>query len=326
MPNRKPYKLLNIEERYQIKALHESGKKLCEIAIQLKRDASTISREIRRGQREEKGKYIPKLSDQKFQKSRKSSGKTRSSLTPDQWNYVLDALRCNWSPEQLSGRYNTQDKDEKDSCITVSSIYRAIARHRHSKHLRRTYLRHGGKYYNKAIKKKGGIHMIPNRVDISLRPKEADEKKNIGHWEADTVIGAGSSGILVTLVDKASRFTLIAKIANKTADLTSRSIVNLLKEFAKNNKVRSITYDNGGEFAWHERVNKQLNSDSYFAKPYHSWERGLNEHTNGLIREYLPKKASFSDVCDNTITKIQNSLNNRPRKCLNYLTPLEAFA
>ena len=326
MVTKKHYKQLTQEEKYQIKALYESGKNYVEIGKQLRRSPSTICREIKRGKLRQDGRlvknYNPKISEKSKERSRKLSGKTRACMTAEQWLYVLDGLRLTWSPEQISGRYNNYESHEKP--LSTSSIYRAINRNRHSKYLRKTYLRRGGKSYNKT-KKKGGVHLIPNRIDIELRPKEADEKTKIGHWEADTVIGSNASGVLVTLVEKASRFTLIKKISNKTADLSSKAIISLLEPLAKNKQVNTITYDNGGEFAWHEKVNEKLNSKSFFAKPYHSWERGLNEHTNGLIREFLPKKSSFNNIDDKIILNIQNSLNFRPRKCLNYRTPHEAL-
>jgi IS30 family transposase len=157
----------------------------------------------------------------------------------------------------------------------------------------------------------------------SERPAIVDAKSSIGHWECDTVISHGSKTPLVTVVERKSKFSKIKKVQNKTKKVVGAAIVKLLKPLK--NQVDSITYDNGGEFAEHEEIAQKLNAKSYFATPYHSWERGLNEHTNGLIRQYLPKKSDFKDVSNQKIKKIEDRLNNRPRKVLNFKTPREVF-
>ena len=181
----------------------------------------------------------------------------------------------------------------------------------------------GGKKRRKRYGKKDWRGKIPNRVDIDQRPAIVEEKTRIGDWEADLVSGVHHRGFLVTLVDRLSKFTLIGQVKQKTAVDVTAEIVRLLspyKEF-----VDTITYDNGREFAGHERVNAQLECQSYFAKPYHSWERGLNENTNGLIRQYFPKETDLREVSSERIAFVMERLNHRPRKTLAFNSPHDIF-
>ena len=182
-------------------------------------------------------------------------------------------------------------------------------------------LRRKGKKYNKRVSGKAGRGCIPNRVDIENRPAVVEEKSRIGDWEGDTIIGAEHQGAVISYVDRSSKFTILSKVPNKTAELVLHASVEQFQ--AHGLPVLTITYDNGKEFSYHEKIAKALNAQCYFAKPYHSWERGLNEHTNGLVRQYLPKKMSFRDVTNEQLQRIADKLNHRPRKCLNYLTPFE---
>ncbi|MCK5893789.1 MAG: IS30 family transposase [Endozoicomonadaceae bacterium] len=158
-------------------------------------------------------------------------------------------------------------------------------------------------------------------VSIDERPPIVDEKIRIGDWEADTVIGKGHKGVLVTLADRVSKKTLIAHVASKHEEGVKDAIIKLLQ--AEKEHLHTITFDNGKEFAYHAKIQEALGSDNYFAHPYHSWERGLNENHNGLIRQYLPKGMELDKVADEEVSLIQNKLNNRPRKLLNYKTPNE---
>lgn len=315
--SKEPFTHLTPSEKYQIQALYKSGKSSDAIGEQLGRCGSTIRRELHRGRKTNSKRYNPDVSMRRYAKSRKQSGVSRIKVTGDVWLYVLDGLKLGWSPDQIRGRYALEHGQK----IGVLSIYTAIQRHKHY-HTLKQYLRHGGKRY-KAPKIGSSVGVIKNRVDIDQRPKEADDKLIIGHWEADTIIGKDHKGAAVTLVDKASRFTFIMPASRKTADICKTAIIAALKDVA--DQVLTITYDNGCEFAHHEKVNDALDCQSYFAKPYHSWERGLNEHTNGLIRQYLPKKTNLSTLTKKQCRTIQNLLNNRPRKCLNYKTPAEVF-
>jgi IS30 family transposase len=158
---------------------------------------------------------------------------------------------------------------------------------------------------------------------IDKRPKIVEKKSRIGDLEIDTVIGKNHKGALVTVVDRKSKFTLIKNVPNKEASVVTKALIEMITPIKAITK--TITSDNGKEFAYHKEVSEALNTDFYFANPYHSWERGLNEHTNGLIRQYLPKKSDFTHVSKEEIIMIQNRLNHRPRKVLGYKTPYEVF-
>jgi IS30 family transposase len=182
-------------------------------------------------------------------------------------------------------------------------------------------LRHNGKKYNKRSSGKAGRGCIPNRVDIDERPAIVEQKTRIGDWEGDTIIGVKHQGAIVSYVDRCSKFTVLKKVDRKTSELVTQATIEKLGQNVL--PVLTITYDNGMEFADHGSIASALKTNCYFAKPYHSWERGLNEHTNGLVRQYLPKKTDFTQVSDQTVQLIAEKLNNRPRKILNYRTPLE---
>ena len=164
---------------------------------------------------------------------------------------------------------------------------------------------------------------IRNRVDIDARPEIMDQRARIGDWEADTVVSKGRQRYLVTLVERKSRFTLFKPVASKRAAVVREAIVELLAPYQ--DQTHTITFDNGKEFAEHERVAEALEADTYFAHPYASWERGTNENTNGLLRQYFPKDSDFSEATDARVAWVHERLNTRPRKCLDFETPETVF-
>ena len=175
---------------------------------------------------------------------------------------------------------------------------------------------------NVAKQKPAGA-IFPNCVDIEKRPAIVEEKSRLGDWELDTIIGTGQSGAIVSMVDRASKLTKLLKVKDKTAKGVELALIKRLgpiKEF-----VLTLTSDNGKEFSTHENVSAALEADFYFAKPYHSWERGLNEHTNGLVRQYFPKSKRFDEISEEELLKVEILLNNRPRKVLGFSTPIEVF-
>ena len=185
------------------------------------------------------------------------------------------------------------------------------------------HLRHIPKKYRKRYGSKQERGQIPNRVSIDERPPEVESREEIGHWEIDTVIGKSHDGAIVTLVERTSRFTVIGKLVGKHADPCAEKTVEILTPFS--DKVKSITADNGKEFAKFERIAEALEALFFFAHPYHSWERGTNENTNGLIRQYLPKSMGFEFLTQEDCQAIMDKLNNRPRKVLGFRTPAEVF-
>ncbi len=227
-------------------------------------------------------------------------------------------LREDWSPEQVSGWL----AQEEGTAISHEWIYwyvyedkrRGGDLHRHLRCQKPRRKRYG--HYDRR-------GQIRERVPIDERPEVVEARSRIGDWEADTVIGKPGGAVLVTLVERRSRLSLIALAPNKTAEAVKAAILKVLQPLSA--QVHTLTYDNGKEFAYHMEIAKVLKADGYFAHPYHSWERGLNENTNGLIRQYLPKGTDFNKPTDRQVLEIMDKLNNRPRKCLGYKTPNQVF-
>ena len=184
-------------------------------------------------------------------------------------------------------------------------------------------LRRHGKRYNKRAGKNAGRGLIPNRIDISDRPAIVARKARLGDWEGDTVASAGHKGGLLTLVERKSQLTKISKLRRSTARATQRATVRHLKPIG--NFVHTITFDNGKEFAAHQGIAHALTAKIFFATPYHAWERGLNENTNGLIRDFFPKGTDFSTISNAEVAKVERLLNARPRKSLGFRSPQEVF-
>ena len=309
----KAYNHLNSAERWQILALKESGKGVRAIAGQLGRSISTISEELKRGIGD-KGYYRPTTSENRYKRSRRWSGIKRLKLTGVLWKRVRVCLLHRWSPEQTSGRLALDGV-----MVSHTTIYKRLWRERDPSLLR--CLRHRGKRYRK---KGSGRNSIPHRVDISQRPAIVMEKKRLGDWEGDTIVsGKDGQGALVSMVDRASKLTKLMRVESKTSDLVKKAILQALKPIKEH--VHTITFDNGSEFAKHQKISRNLHCQAYFATPYHSWERGLNEHTNGLVRQFFPKSTNFRHIHDLQVKNVENLLNTRPRKCLNFKTPIEVF-
>jgi IS30 family transposase len=279
-------------------------------------NASTISRELARNSGSS-GYNFAKADDSAVHR-KSSASKIPKKMKGALEALIFNGLREDWSPEQISGRLKLQGK-----FISHEAIYQCVRRDKAAGGPLYQHLRHGGKKYRPASPSVAGVKHIPNRVDISERPTIVEEKSRVGDWEGDTIISHGSRAAIVTLVDRCSKISLIKKIGEKTKKNTIKAVTKKIKSVEK--QAHSITFDNGGEFAGHEEIAKKLKTNVYFARPYKSCDRGLNEHTNGLIRQYLPKKSDFVDVSHKKIKEIENKLNNRPRKVLKFKTPFEVF-
>jgi IS30 family transposase len=308
------YTQLTREQRYQIYALMKAGLSQTAIARIIGVHKSTISREMRRN-RGLRG-YRPKQA-QRFAEIRRAKAVT-ARISPETWNLVEHLLREDWSPEQISGWL------AKEYRIRVSheSIYQFILKNKQqggNLHLHLRCKRQRRKRYGSNSSR----GQLVNRVSIDERPAIVETRSRIGDWELDTIIGKGHKQALVSLTERKSRLTLLSKVKQKSADLVARSVQNLLEPIAS--KVFTLTSDNGKEFARHQEISTALQANFYFAHPYSSWERGLNENTNGLIRQYFPKKHNFTTITEKAISMVMNKLNNRPRKCLGYKTPNEVF-
>ena len=304
------YKHLSQAERYQIHALMKAGHDQSQIAKLLDRHKSTISRELSRntGSRGYRPKQACEMSADRAQHS-------RNAPTVEPWvREAACALLCiQWSPEQIASQLP----------ISHETVYQHVYADKAQggtlwKHLR--CQKQKRKRYASGRDRRG---QIPNRRPLSERPLHIEARRQVGHWECDTVIGASHKGAVVTMVERKSGYAVMAKVSNKTCDLVGSAIVDKLKPMAA--RVKTLTFDNGKEFAGHAHIDQQLQSTAYFARPFASWERGSNENLNGLLRQYVPKKRAMSTVSDEEIRMIQNRLNNRPRKRLGFKTPAEVF-
>jgi IS30 family transposase len=312
----KKYSQLTEGERNQIYALRQAKVCPAEIAVILKRDASTIGREIERnhGQRGYRPQQAQHKADERRHKPR------TVKMTADVIVYIEGRLRTEHSPDQISLTMMVQIGVK----VSPERIYQHIWENkRQGGDLYRSLRIGGTKRRRKRYGRKDWRGRIPNRVDIDQRPIAVAEKIRIGDFEGDLVSGARHQGFLVTLVDRVSKYTFIGHVVKKNAADVSAEIVRLLAPCK--DRVKTITYDNGREFSLHEQVNEQLTCQSYFAKPYHSWERGLNENTSGLIRQYFPKGMDFRHITREEIANVMDRLNNRPRKTLAYKTPNDIF-
>lgn len=312
------YKQLTQEQRYYIFQLNKMDFTQAEIARQIGVNKSTISRELKRntGQRG----YRPKQAHKKAVERRKLASKA-VKMTRALIEVIEEKLsQQQWSPEQISGWLLR----ENSIAISHERIYQHIWNDKKQGGDLYQYLRCQGKKYQKRRSNgKRSRGQIVNGVSIDKRPKLVDDKRRVGDWEIDTVIGKGHSGALVTIVERKTLYTLVAKVNGKRADWVTQATIQLLKPFK--DRLHSITADNGKEFAYHEQISKELDTAFYFAHPYSSWERGLNENTNGLIRQYFPKNTDFKTVTDEEVYIVMEKLNNRPRKSLNFLTPFQAM-
>lgn len=308
------YRQLAREQRYQIYALMRAGHNQTRIATLVGYHKSTISRELRRN-RGLKG-YRPYQADE-LAYDRQCEA-YRSRIAWQTWQQVERLLRQEWSPEQITGRL----KLEKQATVSHECIYlyvyadkrRGGTLHRHLRSQKKQRKRYSG-YIRRG--------QIPNRTSIDKRPQIVARKGRFGDWEADTIIGARHKGGILSAVERKSKLTRLRKLATKAAAEMKDNSIELLAPLAA--KVHTITVDNGKEFCDHELIAAALQARIYFAHAYASWERGLNENTNGLVRQYFPKKYDFSRISDQDLQQVEDRLNNRPRKTLGYRTPNEVF-
>ena len=309
------YKQLTSEQRYQISALKKIGYGPTEIAKELEVHKSSISRELSRNMGE-RG-YRPKQANEKAFE-RRTNATTRKRISAEIWEVVKEKLRQDWSPEQVSGWL----KKRQEIRISHEWIYQHILADQQAGGDLYTHLRQYGKR-RKRYGKYDQRGQLPNRVSIEERPQVVEQRERLGDWEIDTLVGKGHHGALVSLVERKSRYTLLQPVTQRLANLVADATISLLHPFA--DLVHTITGDNGKEFAEHVRIAETLKANFYFAHPYSAWERGTNENTNGLVRQYFPKKTDFSKVALSETLVTADKLNQRPRKCLDFKTPFEVF-
>ena len=307
---------VNLAERHYIQVSRKENMSQSKIAQALGRSQSTISRELKRnsGQRGYRCKQADVFAHERHRAKRKAI-----KMTEEMQHIVSVCLSNDWSPEQIAGRL----REEGVLSVHHETIYQYVLAdkksggqlYRHLRHQRKTYRKRYGSAHNRTG--------IPDRRDIDERPVEVNTRERVGDWEADTVIGKNHKGAVITLDERKSKLRLAAPLPGKKAKYVKEAIITLLspvKQF-----VETITFDNGKEFSLHKEIAREIECDTYFAKPYHSWERGQNENANGLLRQYFPKSMELLDVTVQKVLSAVDKLNNRPRKCLNFQTPYEVF-
>ncbi|TNC94681.1 MAG: transposase [Rhodocyclaceae bacterium] len=313
------YKRVTAEERALIYRWRRQGEKQSEIARRLARDPGSISREISRNTGL-KG-YRPKQAHEKGQARAKRPGPRR--FTAAVRTDAEARLKEGWTPAIIGGRARLEGRP----WVCAETIYKHVYADAKAggmlwKHLPRAKR----KRRRRCPRQDGrGRGQIPNQRRIDTRPAEVETRKTVGHWEGDLINGANGTGNLATLVERSSRFTLVGRTGSKEAEEVTLKICALFKTLPPRAR-RSVTLDNGKEFARHEEIAEDTDMDVFFAHPYHSWERGTNENTNGLIRRIFPKKSSFAEIGRSEIRRIDAFVNDRPRKCLGWSTPREMMA
>ena len=309
---------LTYEQRYAISVMLKSKYRQKQIAEAMDKDKSVVSREIARNCDKRNGNYDADLAERKYEKRRDSKPK-KVYFTAEIQEMVEDKLAKKYSPEQIVG----VAKKQGVACVSHERIYQHIWKDKRKKGNLYDHLRTTGKRYRKRGAAKDSRGIIPDRVDISQRPKVVDDRERAGDLEIDTIIGKNHQGAILTVNDRASGLLKMKKLEGKSAQQLAMATIELLEDMKP--FLNTITADNGREFAAHQTISKALEIDFYFARPYHSWERGANENLNGLIRQYIPKQTDFSTITDEYIKFVENELNNRPRKRHDFQTPNQIF-
>lgn len=312
------YRHLTYDKRCQIYALLKSGCAKIEIAQLLGVHRSTITRELKRNTGGKGYRFIQ--AQEKASARRAAASGAPRKMKPGLVREIEEKLtQEQWSPDQISGWLKRQGR----ALVSCERIYRHIWKDKRNGGGLWRHLRHSGKKYNRRKGRNSGRGLIPGRVDIAERPAIVAEKRRIGDWEGDAIIGRNLKGAILTHVDRTSKYTKLAILPDRSAASVQKACDASLLSIA--HKIETITYDNGKEFAGHAQIAAKLGAHIYFAKPYHSWERGLNEHTNGLVRQYFPKGSDFSTLAPADVQRVEDKLNARPRKVLGYKTPSEVF-
>jgi IS30 family transposase len=315
------FKQLRPQERDRIYQLFQDRKTQAEIAKELGRNKGTISRELRRNWHQIFDEYLPDTAQRKADR-RKALGRKRHYLDrfPRLKAHVLARIKAGWTPDLIAGELRRQ----KACFLAKESIYQFVYSLEGRKLNLRQYLPRAHRIRRRKNGRKHRKVVIPGRVDITRRPKLVAARSQFGHWEGDSVSYSGHSQRLATQVERKSRFLVVLRPKTHGARERASLINNKFSSFPVKAR-RSITFDNGLEFAEHGRMTAVLGTKVYFAKPYASWQRGSNEHANGILRRYLPRATDLDMLTDKELQNIVNQINDRPRKILGYLTPNEVF-
>jgi len=318
------YKHFTLEERKYLQQLLAEGKSLRKIAAILERSPSSVSREIARNRTKCLPKHQP---DNSYWYNHwrahiltitRRRNQHRQTLTPscEEWEFIVNGLRKYWSPEAICGRWNREHPDGRK--LSASTIYRYIKQKRFPDITPKTHLRRRGK---RILPKSSNYNSVqPDRI-IPNWPEEIRSRSRLGDWEGDTVYGGIGKGLLVTLVDRKSRYLCAGLLSSRDADETNRVIEQLLK----GKPLKSVSFDNGSEFARFRALENSLKTLVYFAEPHKPWQRGTNENTNDILRFFFPKGFDFHSLSQDVLDAVLDLINNRPRKCLNWRSPYEVF-
>lgn len=318
-----PYHHLTPMERGQIQALVERGESFRAIARSVGRSPSTICREVARNGGRGRA-YEADRSQSRYQRVRKACRRTLSLSHLPLRRYPYEKISAGWSPEQVSGRLWLDFPGQPRMRVSHETIYRSLYADEKLGNVLLGHLRQRRPRRRKRGERRPTRPLIPNRVGIEARPVEVNQRARYGDWEGDLMIGAQQQGAVLTLVERKSLYLSAKSLASRHAAGVAKAAIDALIWLPKN-LCRTITFDNGSEFAHHESMTDALGAAIYFAHPYSAWERGCNENINGLLRQYLPKTTTFKDLSDQRLQHYVNELNDRPRKKLRYRTPTEVF-
>lgn len=314
-----PYHQITSEERYSVGLLRQRGLTAAAIARWLGRHRSSITRELRRNATRHDGSYRPQLAHW-YATGRRSRSRRNTQFSATDWMRVEALVRDDWSPEQIAGRLR------RDRVLTISheTIYRRVWADKEAGGALYLHLRGARKQKRKRYGAYDSRGRLAGKRPIATRPPGAEHRSRFGHWEGDTVLGAGQAGpCVLTLVERKSGFLALGKLEQRTGAFVNNRAEQLIS--VQPRLVRTITVDNGTEFHSYERLEARVPAKFYFATPHHAWERGTNENTNGLLRQYLPKGASMAHLTQHDCNRLAAKLNRRPRKRLGYRTPEECY-
>ena len=328
-PGAPKYHRLTVENRIIIQTLRKEGRSRRYIAERIGCSPSSVSREL--GRNKSRKGYRPKKAQAKADWRARQKAAARRKTTQEMWGYAKARMSEGWTPEQIEGRCR-RDGIPMVSRETICKEYyrrqRLVEKGRSDEELpplpMRRRKRKARDRNAKKYRRNAGRGKIPGRVDIAERPRTVESRARVGDWEGDLINGLFGTGNLVTPAERMTRFVLFGYAATKEADGVASVVIGLLAPLPKS-FLSTLTFDNGKEFAKFGQIRQALGIDVYFAKPYHSWERGTNENRNGIVRKVLPKGRSFGDITGEEMRRIDRMLNDRPLKCLDWRTPREAF-
>jgi IS30 family transposase len=319
----KHYSHLNVTERERLAKMYYEGHSLADMAKALRRNKSTILRELSRNGSALYRLYAPCRAQGRSDERRKKASRRPRLSDKRIRSYVREKLALGWSPEIIAGRLTLEHPGLH---ISHEAIYQYLydRRTKDRKELIQLLRRAHRRRKLKGIGRKVRKTKIPNRIPIEARPKAVNSRRYYGHWEGDTMESQKSPPVLNSLTERKSRLLLLTKLERKAAGETKRAIVGRLAAVPRSLR-KTLTLDNGTENTLHEEITEQIGAKCYFARPYASWQRGTNEQTNGMVRWYLPKGTDFRNISEEEVAEVESRINNRPRKCLKYKTPQEVF-